>query len=101
MVAALALRIGCKRASAIRSLAPVDSEPLQVLQHGLHKLRPATLRIQILITKNQSAMVLGCSLGSRPECARMADMEKASRGRSEPPTMGIRDRISHWSERIL
>ncbi len=71
----LALRIGTHRPAAIRSFGPRDSQPAQILDHGLHELRAAALRIQIFIAKDQLPTMLRRTARRGPERARMAQVQ--------------------------
>ena len=83
----LALRIRAVRPSAVGTLNPADPQPAQILDHGLDKLRTASLRIQILIAQNQSPSARGRPLRRNPERARMAEMQQSSRRRCQPPAI--------------
>ena len=70
----LTLRIRRKRPTAIRTLAPGDSQPAQVFHHRLRKLRLASLRIKILVAEDQRTLTLPRPFGRDPERPRMTDM---------------------------
>jgi hypothetical protein len=76
MDSTFALRIGTKGTTAVWTFRPGDSEPAQVLDHGLHKLGPAALRIQVFVAENQRSAVLRASLRCNPERARVSEVEK-------------------------
>ena len=47
--APLALRVRAMRAAAIRPFLPHETKPVQVLQHGRHKLRTGTRRVEVFV----------------------------------------------------
>ena len=75
-----ALRVRSKGATAVWTFGPRYSKPMQVFDHGLHKLGPAALRIEVFVAENQRSALLGASLSCNPERARVSEVEKA-RGR--------------------
>ena len=84
---ARALHIRSKRASAVEPFIPLDPEPAQIVDHGLHELGPATLRIQIFISQNELSATLFCPLRRDPERARVTDMQQAGGRRRKPSTI--------------
>jgi hypothetical protein len=60
---------------------------VQILDHRIDEFGTAALRIQILISQNQSAVSLGGSLGGNPKRPRMSDVEQASGRRRQAPTI--------------
>jgi ribosomal protein S28E/S33 len=50
---------------------------MQILDHGLDEGGATTLRIQILISQNQSTAPLDRSLRRNPKGPRMSDVEQA------------------------
>jgi hypothetical protein len=77
------LRIWAHRPAAVWAFDPLDSQPSQVVHHGLHELWAAALRIQIFVAKDQLAMMLGGALCRDPEGAGVAEMEQARGGGGE------------------
>jgi hypothetical protein len=71
---ALALRVWAMSATTIRPLAPMNSKPTQVFDHGASKFRTRTLRIQILIPQDQNSLILNRPLRRDPESARMTNV---------------------------
>ena len=53
-----ALIIWRKRPADVRAFAPREAEPLQIFKHPCHKLRLATVAIQIVVAQDQRAAVL-------------------------------------------
>ena len=49
---ALTLRVSAVRTAKVRPLAPTNSQPSQIFNHGASKFRSRALRIQILIPQN-------------------------------------------------
>ena len=80
-----ALGVRTKGSAAIGALGPRDPKPAQVIDHGLHKVRAATLRVQIFVPENQYSVMLNGTLGGNPEGARMANVQK-TRGRGREAT---------------
>jgi hypothetical protein len=73
----LTLRVRPVWSPEIRTLGPFDAQPAEILQHGTHELRSASLEIQILIPQDQSPTLLFRALGSDPKCARVAAMQES------------------------
>lgn len=84
----LALGVGTKWTAAVRPLTPLDSQPSQVLIHGLHELRLAALRIEILVAENQLAALLSSALCGDPKCSRMPEMQQSGWRWREAATIG-------------
>ena len=61
----------------------MDSKPAEVIEHGLNELGPATLRVEIFVAQDQSAILLTCTLSSNPESSCVAEVQQARGGRSE------------------
>src|SRR5581483_3331700 len=75
--APVALRVRVIRSAAIRTLAPVNAEPLEIFKHGGDKLRSAALRIEVFVAENQHAIMGFCALSSDPKGAGMTNVEKS------------------------
>src|SRR3954454_17209052 len=61
------LRVWCMGAANVRTFLPTDTEPPQVVEHGADVFRPGTLRVQILIAKDQGSTSRKSALESSPE----------------------------------
>src|SRR5208337_3648688 len=55
---ALTLRVWTIRPARIGALAPANSQPAQILHLGASKFRPRALGVQVLISQNQSSLML-------------------------------------------
>lgn len=71
-----ALRVGTKGTAAVGTFRPGNSEPAQVFDHGLHKLGPTALLIQVFVAENQRSAVLSAALGCNQEGTRVSEVEK-------------------------
>jgi len=87
MSSPLALRIRADRPTAVRPLDPLNPKPAQILQHRLDKLRPAALRIQIFVAKDQLPAMFRRPPGRNPEGARMPEVQQPGRRRRKPPAV--------------
>ena len=76
VVSSFALGVGSKGTSAVWTFGPRYSKPMQVFDHGLHKLGLAALRVQVFIAENQRSALLAASLSCNPERARVSEVEK-------------------------
>ena len=86
------LVVRAKRAATIRTFAPLQAEPTQILNHRRHILRPAAAPIQILVPQNQGPAALPASFLGGPERPRMTEVHKAGRRRCQPPAIARRGR---------
>src|SRR5208282_4855829 len=80
---ALTLRVRAVRAATVRPLAPTNSQPAQIFNHGASKFRPRASRIQILVPQNQSSPILGRPLRRDAEGPRVANMQQPRRRRRQ------------------
>ena len=85
----LALRVGPKGPPAIRPFLPVESEPPEVLHHGIHELHAVARGIQILVPQDQDAASRARPLLRDPERPRVAKMQEARGRRREPPAVRL------------
>lgn len=88
--ATFALRIWTDGSAAVGTFLPGDAEPVEIVDHGIDESGAAALRIQVLVAENESSASFGCSLRSRPERSRMAEMEKTGRRGCDASAIGIR-----------
>jgi hypothetical protein len=91
----LALGVWRIRTAAIRTFIPLNPEPLQILEYCENVLRPAPLRIEILIPKNQGAARITRPFRRNQKSPRMAKVEQAGWRRRNPSA------ISGSHKRIL
>ena len=75
---ALALVVRSEGAAHIRALCPAQSEPTEVLQHGIDEIQAEANGIQIIITQNQFASGCAGAFSRNPKCARMTEVEMSS-----------------------
>jgi hypothetical protein len=61
----------------------MNTEPVQVLDHGGRKLRPRALRIKVFVAQDQRPLALNSSLRRNPKRPRMADVQQAAGRRRE------------------
>src|ERR1035438_7678402 len=95
MPSPLALRIRADRPTKVRPLYPLNPKPAQILQHRLDKLRPAALRIQILVAKDQPPDMFCRPPSRRPEGAGMPEVQQPGRRRRKA-TAVKRTGIDGW-----
>ena len=88
MDSTFALRVRTKGATAVWTFRPGDSQPVQIFDHGLHKLGSAALRIQVFVAENQRSALLTASLRCNPERARVSEVEKTSGRWGEASAIG-------------
>ena len=82
---ALALFIGCIRASAIRTFLPRDSQPPHVFEHGQDEFRPAAIRIEVLVAENEGAAKLPRAVCGNEKGSCMPEVQiSRRRGRKAP-----------------
>ncbi len=81
--ASFTLVVGCEGAAAIGTFLPLEAEPAQVLEHGGDELRLASREVQVFVAQDQAASSGLCALLRDPECARVAEVQVAGRGRRE------------------
>jgi hypothetical protein len=55
----------------------VNAQPTQVLDHGVNKFRTRSLRVQVLISQNQGALVVKSALGGDQKSAGMPQVQQA------------------------
>ena len=90
----LALRIRTQRPATVRTLDPVDAQPVKILDHGKYELGAAALGIQIFVAENQVAAMLGRALSGLPKRAGMAKVEQTGGRRRETPAVRARLDVS-------
>jgi len=71
----LTLPVWSARTAHIWSLLPVETEPTQVLQHGIAKVRPRPLMVEIFVAENQFAADGKGTLLREPESASVAQVQ--------------------------
>ena len=72
-----------RRPLAVRSLLPVDSQPLQVFDHGLGKLTATPMRIEVFVTENENSIVFASPPRSNEKRSCVTEMQISRGGRSE------------------
>lgn len=77
MLAALALRVGCKGASTAKTLIPVNAKPQQVFDHRIRKYVPGSLRVKIFVAEDQDPIGGTGSMVYGGEGQGVADMEES------------------------
>ena len=85
--APLTLRIRSHRPAIVRPLAPRDPQPSQIFHHGLDKLGPGALGIQVFVAQDQLPAPLRRPPCRHPKRARMSEMQKPSRRRRKSPAI--------------
>lgn len=98
MFAAFALRVRTNRSAAVGTFLPGDAQPVQVVDHGIDEFWTTALGIEIFVAENQRSTAFPCSLGGDPECPRVADVEEAGGGRSDPTTVAFGMRFDGHDE---
>ncbi|SRR6266404_3542112 len=83
----LALRVRRIRPTAVWPLIPLHPKSFQIFEHRRNVLRPAPLRIEVLISKNQDTAHLPRPFGSNQKSARMAEVEQTRRRRRNPASI--------------
>jgi hypothetical protein len=73
----LALIVRPERPSAIRTLGPLKTKPVQIIEHGLNEGGFAAGDVQIFISKDQRALVLTGAFLRGPERPRVAEMQQS------------------------
>jgi len=73
-----------------RLAIPFDAKPAEILDGSLRKLRPATVRVEILDAQDHAAAGCAGALERGPERGRMADVEESGgRRRDAPEIRGV------------
>lgn len=93
MLPTLTLGVGTICAAPIRSLAPRNSEPLQIINHSLHKLGTTPLAIQVFIPQDQRSDAVGGSLCRNPKCSRVAEVQQTGWGWGQPAAIAGKCRL--------
>src|SRR5437016_1479141 len=79
----LTLRIRPEGAAAVRSLLPLETEPMEVFEHGSYIFRAAARAVQVLSAQYEYSLVFTGALLGSPEGAGVAEVEKTRGRRSE------------------
>ena len=90
MPSPLALRIRTNRPAAVRPLNPRNPQPPKIVDHRVHELIPAALRIQIFIAQDQLPAVLGGTPRRNPKSPRVPHMQQPGGRRREPPAIKLK-----------
>ena len=100
MVHALALVVRSEGPAAVRSFLPIESEPSQILDHGVDICEPETHGVEVFIAQYQDSCIGMRALPGDPECARVADVQITRGRRREPATITRLGRRTHGRELI-
>ena len=77
MVATLALAIGAVGAAEVRAFGPHDAYPAEVFEHGAGEIWARALWVEVFVAKNERSVVCERALVSRPESARVTEVQQS------------------------
>src|SRR4051794_28826302 len=88
-----ALVVRGERTAHVGTFVPLEPEPFQVSEHGLHKLRPDAAAVEIVIAQNEGAASDPFALLSYPKGTRVAEMQVAGGRRSQATAINLGKRF--------
>jgi hypothetical protein len=95
------LRIRAEGPAYIRTLLPLQTEPMQIFDHGFDKMWPRAFRVQILVAEDQRACGVKRALLCHPEGARVAKVQVSGGRRSQPAAVRTRQNKSGILEKAM